>query len=100
MSGDQITLYPSVADPTGNIAESSLTQVTLAAGYYLVSYTVSAILRMPNYIQVTPYYNGAAHLENGVYFRHHRQRQFRRRGGDVHPLRALCHHLQPHLQRP
>ena len=68
MSGDQITLYPSVPDPTGNIAESSLTQVTLAAGYYLVNYTVSAILRMPDYIQVTPYYNGAAHLENGVYF--------------------------------
>lgn len=68
VSGDQITLYPSVADPTGNITESTLTQVSLTAGYYLVTYSVSAILRDPNYIQVTPFYNGAAHLETGVYF--------------------------------
>ena len=68
VSGDQITLYPSVADPTGNITESTLTQVSLTAGYYLVTYSVSAILRDPNYIQVTPFYNGTAHLETGVYF--------------------------------
>lgn len=67
-SGDRITLFPSVPDPTGNITESTLTQVSLTAGYYLVTYSVSAILRDPNYIQVTPFYNGAAHLETGVYF--------------------------------
>ena len=67
-SGDRITLFPSVPDPTGNITESTLTQVSLTPGYYLVTYSVSAILRDPNYIQVTPFYNGAAHLETGVYF--------------------------------
>ena len=67
-SGDRITLFPSVPDPTGNITESTLTEVSLTAGYYLVTYSVSAILRDPNYIQVTPFYNGAAHLETGVYF--------------------------------
>ena len=67
-SGDRITLFPSVPDPTGNITESTLTQVSLTAGYYLVTYSVSAILRDPNYIQVTPFYNGTAHLETGVYF--------------------------------
>ena len=67
-SGDRITLFPSVPDPTGNITESTLTQVSLTAGYHLVTYSVSAILRDPNYIQVTPFYNGAAHLETGVYF--------------------------------
>ena len=67
-SDDRITLFPSVPDPTGNITESTLTEVSLTAGYYLVTYSVSAILRDPNYIQVTPFYNGAAHLETGVYF--------------------------------
>ena len=67
-SGDRITLFPSVPDPTGNITESTLTEVSLTAGYYLVTYSVSAILRDPNYIQVTPFYNGTAHLETGVYF--------------------------------
>ena len=55
-------------DPTGNITESGQTQVNLAPGYYLVTYSVSAILRAPGYIQVTPYYDGAAHLETGIYF--------------------------------
>ncbi len=63
-----LTLFPSVVDPTGNITESDITHVNLTAGYYLVSYSVSAILPDPGYIQVTPFYNGAAHLETGVYF--------------------------------
>ena len=42
--------------------------VNLTAGRYLVSYSVSAILQDPSYIQITPFYNGAAHLETGIYF--------------------------------
>ena len=99
-SGDRITLFPSVPDPTGNITESTLTQVSLTAGYYLVTYSVSAILRDPNYIQVTPFYNGAAHLETGVYFATHRQRQFGCRRIKFHPLRARSDCVQPHVQWP
>lgn len=67
-SGDMIVLYPSVTDITGNISENGYTQITLTAGYYLVSYSVSGVLRNAGYVQVTPYYNGATHLETGVYF--------------------------------
>ena len=63
-----IVLYPSVTDITGNISENGYTQITLTAGYYLVSYSVSGVLRNAGYVQVTPYYNGATHLETGVYF--------------------------------
>ena len=63
-----LTLVPSVNDPTGNITETDLTHVALKAGYYLVSYSVSAVLRDPGYMQVTPSYNGISHLETGVYF--------------------------------
>ena len=42
--------------------------VQLAPGDYLVSYSVSAIFNDPSYMQVTPFYNGTAHLETGVYF--------------------------------
>lgn len=67
-SGDMIVLYPSITDITGNISENGYTQITLTAGYYLVSYSVSGVLRNAGYVQVTPYYNGATHLETGVYF--------------------------------
>ena len=40
----------------------------MTPGYYLVSYSVSAIFNSANYMQVTPSYNGTAHLETGVYF--------------------------------
>ena len=40
----------------------------MTPGYYLISYKVSAQLRNPGYIQVTPSYNGAPHLETGIYF--------------------------------
>ncbi len=66
--GSQLLLYPAVTDPTGNITESDLNHVQLAAGYYLVSYSVSAIFSDPSYMQVTPFYNGRSHLETGVYF--------------------------------
>lgn len=67
-NGHQLSLFPAVTDPTGNITESDLLHVQLKAGYYLVSYSVSAIFNAPSYMQVTPYYNGRAHIETGVYF--------------------------------
>lgn len=67
-NGTQLLLYPAVSDPTGNIQESDFMHVQLAPGDYLVSYSVSAIFNDPSYMQVTPFYNGTAHLETGVYF--------------------------------
>ncbi len=64
----QILLFPDVTDETGNITQSSETTITLQPGYYLVSYKVSAVFRTANYMQVTPFYNGTAHLEYGIYF--------------------------------
>ena len=67
-NGSQLLLFPAVTDPTGTIGESDLMHIQLAAGSYLVSYSVSAIFNDPAYMQVTPFYNGASHLETGVYF--------------------------------
>ena len=61
-------MFPDVTDPTGNIVQTDLQHISLAAGYYLISYKVSAIFPQPNYMQITPSYNGAAHLETGIYF--------------------------------
>ena len=57
-----------MTDPTGNIVAADSEHITLAPGYYLVSYKVSAVFEAPNYMQITPAYNGAAHLEAGIYF--------------------------------
>lgn len=64
----QIQIFPDVIDTTGNIQQTSENVITLQPGYYLVSYKVSAIFATANYMQVTPFYNGTAHLEYGVYF--------------------------------
>lgn len=66
--GSLITLFPDVTDPTGNIVGEDNQRVTLQPGFYLVSYSVSCLFRTANYMQVTPYYNGGAHLETGAYF--------------------------------
>ena len=63
-----ISLFPDVTDPTGAIVATDPEHITLAAGYYLISYKVSAIFRTPNYMQITPSYNGTSHLETGIYF--------------------------------
>ena len=57
-----------VADPTGNIVLTDPTRITLAPGVYSIFYEVSALLPDSGYIQVTPYYNSAPHLEYGIYF--------------------------------
>ena len=65
------TLIPmrmAVADPTGNITMADPSRVSLAPGVYAISYEVSTLLDAPGFIQVTPYYNGASHIEYGIYF--------------------------------
>lgn len=66
--GSPIALFPDVTDPTGAITQTSLEQLSLQPGYYLISYKVSAVFRTPNYMQITPFYNGTSHLETGIYF--------------------------------
>ena len=61
-------LFPAVTDPTGAITQPGSQTIALQPGDYLVSYKVSATLRQPGYMQVTPSYGGAPHLEYGVYF--------------------------------
>lgn len=68
---DNAALIPmgqSMVDPTGNIVLSEPTRVTLAPGFYKIDYEVSALTMTPTFIQVTPFYNGAAHIEFGIYF--------------------------------
>lgn len=57
------------ADPTGSIVLTNTDRITLAPGYYLLSYHVSVILRDAGYMQITPYYSGASHIEYGIYFK-------------------------------
>ena len=66
--GNLIPLVPDVPDPAGNIVPTDTEHIILSPGYYLVSYKVSAIFRAANYMQLTPSYNGRAHLETGIYF--------------------------------
>ena len=61
-----ISFLEAVADPTGHISQTSVTQVTLAPGTYFVTYSISAILEAAGYLQITPSYNGRAFLEYGV----------------------------------
>jgi hypothetical protein len=67
-TGTQIPLFPDITDVTGNITATDTTHITLAPGYYLVAYNVSAIFRTANYMQITPSYNGVPRLDTGVYF--------------------------------
>lgn len=66
--GSPIALFSDVTDPTGNIVAADASHITLKPGYYLVSYKVSALFRTANYMQITPSYNGAAHITGGIYF--------------------------------
>ena len=63
-----IQMFPDVTDPLGNIVSQSIDQISLAPGYYLITYTISGLFRQANYMQVTPSYNGTPHLEDGIYF--------------------------------
>lgn len=58
-----------ITDPTGQIVLSDTTHISLAPGYYHLSYHVSALLRTAGFMQITPFYNGAPHIEYGIYFK-------------------------------
>lgn len=66
--GTQLTLFPGVTDPTGQIVQTNAATIALQPGYYLVNLKVSAVFSAPNYLQVTPSFNGSPRLENGIYF--------------------------------
>lgn len=66
--GTQLTLFPGVTDPTGQIVQTNAATIALQPGYYLVNLKVSAVFSSPNYLQVTPSFNGSPRLENGIYF--------------------------------
>lgn len=63
----QIPLYPVVTDTTGNITEASQTVITLNPGYYHITFQVSMLLETPGFAQITPFYDGASHIEFGIY---------------------------------
>lgn len=60
---------PGVSDDTGNIGMENDTNLLLSPGYYFISYSVSAVLDDAGYMQITPYYSGAPHIEYGAYFK-------------------------------
>lgn len=64
-----IPFYPQISDPTGQITYRSPASIVLKPGYYLISYGVSMLMRTAGYIQITPYYNNAPHIETGIYFK-------------------------------
>lgn len=68
MPDSLIVLFPDITDSTGNIASADLTHIRLEPGCYLISYEVSVVFNSANYMQVTPSYNGAPHLETSIYF--------------------------------
>ena len=62
-----LPLIPSIVDPTGAISSMDINRISLAPGYYLISFSVSALYRTASYMQITPSYNGASHIESGIY---------------------------------
>ena len=71
LSPGNATLLPlntDISDPTGQIVSTDGERITLAAGYYLVSYQVSALFESTGYFQITPFYNNAPAIINGIYF--------------------------------
>lgn len=62
-----LKFYPGIIDTTGYIERISNTTISLKEGYYQIDYRVTALLRTPGFIQITPVYNGASHIEFGAY---------------------------------
>ena len=69
VNGQPILLGTVLADPTGNIELINSNSIVLMPGYYFITYSVSAVLDNAGYMQITPSYNGSAHLEYGIYFK-------------------------------
>lgn len=68
-NGQPLPLLTGTTDTTGNITLADSTRIELTPGYYFISYSASAVLDTPGYMQITPSYNGTAHLEYSVYFK-------------------------------
>lgn len=65
----EIPIYAVTTDTTGQIELVSQTRVRLQPGYYLISYQVSVLFQQAAYMQITPVYGGASHIEYGIYAR-------------------------------
>ena len=65
---DLIQFSTAVSDPTGQISQPDYSHISLEPGFYFISYHVSALLNDASFMQISPYYSGAAHLEYGIYF--------------------------------
>ena len=65
---DLIKFSTAVSDPTGQISQPDYSHISLEPGFYFISYHVSALLNDASFMQISPYYSGAAHLEYGIYF--------------------------------
>lgn len=68
-NNETMSLYPSITDSLQNITSLDDKRIQLQPGYYLVNYEVSAIFSTDGYMQITPYYNDAPHIEFGIYSR-------------------------------
>lgn len=68
-NGTQLNLFPSIIDLSQNIISNSQTTVRLQPGFYIINYYVSTLLTTDGYMQITPYYNNASHIEFGIYSR-------------------------------
>lgn len=67
-SGSLLPLDPAIVDPTGQIVTEDNERILLEAGYYLVSYQVSGLMREQGYMQITPFYNNIPHLDEVIYY--------------------------------
>ena len=61
--------FSEIKDTTQNIIPSSTSAIQLQPGFYIINYTISTLLTTDGYIQITPSYNGMAHMEHSVYSR-------------------------------
>lgn len=67
-NGQRIPVGVMVSDTTEHIVLTDSTRISLAPGYYYISYQISYILSDVGYMQITPAYNGTSHIEYGIYF--------------------------------
>lgn len=63
----RLPLTPYIQDNKGNITSVDANTIQLTPGTYYISYEVSGLLPTSDYIQITPFYNNATHIEQGAY---------------------------------
>lgn len=67
-NAEQIPFGALMEDDTQQIVQTAPTQLQLEPGYYFITYHVSALLNPQGYMQITPFYENAAHVETSIYF--------------------------------